>query len=100
MGLRNLDKINQLVAETRKKSFSDLSQSIPKTVNLTSESLEGTPLQDFDCEVTVSTNVLSNLQGNASEVRTNIETALVQGSSIIGRRNRWRNLWWVCKIYW
>lgn len=84
MGLRNLDKINQLVAETRKKSFSDLSQSIPKTVNLTSESLEGTPLQDFDCEVTVSTNVLSNLQGNASEIRTNIETALVQGSSIIG----------------
>ena len=84
MGLRNLDKINQLVAATRKKSFSDLSQSIPKTVNLTPESLEGTPLQDFDCEVTVSTNVLSNLQGNASEVRTNIETALVQGSSIIG----------------
>lgn len=84
MGLRNLDKINQLVAATRKKSFSDLSQSIPKTVNLTSESLEGTPLQDFDCEVTVSTNVLSNLQGNAAEVRTNIETALVQGSSIIG----------------
>ena len=84
MGLRNLDKVNQLAAETRRKSFSDLSQSIPKTVNLTAESLEGTPLQDFDCEVTVSTNVLSNLQGNAAEVRTNIETALVQGSSIIG----------------
>ena len=84
MGLRNLDKINQLAAETRRKSFSDLSQSIPKTVNLTAELLEGTPLQDFDCEVTVSTNVLSNLQGNAAEVRTNIETALVQGSSIIG----------------
>ena len=32
----------------------------------------------------MSTNVLSNLQGNAAEVRTNIETALVQGSSIIG----------------
>jgi N-acetylmuramoyl-L-alanine amidase len=84
MGLRNLDKVNQLAAETRRKSFSDLSQSIPKTVNLTAELLEGTPLQDFDCEVTVSTNVLSNLQGNAAEVRTNIETALVQGSSIIG----------------